>query len=359
MDIAGLIPIPDTIPAPAGWFHLLLLATFVLHLLVMNAMLGGAVIALVHSILPAAQAASPPDGPDHAIAKKLPYTVALTVNLGVPPLLFLQVLYGHFVYVSSVLMAVWWVSVFMLVMAAYYAAYVYDFKFAPLHKARYLVIGLAVACLLAVAFIFTNNITLMLQPAAWTAYFANPEGTILNLDEPTLIPRYLHFVIASLAVGGLAVALLGSWQAKRGQAGAERLVRLGLAWFTWGTLAQLAGGVWFLLSLPQEFMLMFLGVSGTHTAVLWSGVAAALAAVGLAMKGRAVGAAAGAVVTVSLMAVARDLVRDAYLKPYFSLDSLEVAPQYSPAVVFAVSLAAGLALIVWMLRLAARAGREA
>lgn len=155
MDPGALVPTAEAIPVPAGWFQVLLLGTFVLHILFMNAMLGGGVIALVHALLPSGPATQP--GPDHAIAKKLPYTIALAVNLGVAPLLFLQVLYGHFIYASSVLMAVWWVSVFLLVMAAYYAAYIYDFKFEALHKARWLVIGLAVACLLAVGFIFTNN----------------------------------------------------------------------------------------------------------------------------------------------------------------------------------------------------------
>lgn len=198
----------------------------------------------------------------------------------------------------------------------------------------------------------------MLKPASWAAYFGNPGGTLLNLGEPILIPRFLHFVIGSLAVGGLALALLGSWQAGRSQAGAERLLSLDLGWFTWATLAQLADGVWFLLSLPQEFMLMYLGVSAPHTAVLWSGVGAALVGVGLAMKGRAWPAAAAVVVTVCCMAVARELLRQAYLKPYFSLESLPVTSQYSPALVFGVALAAGLLIIIWMLRLAARAGRE-
>lgn len=356
MDPGALVPGAEGIPAPAGWFQALLLATFVLHLLFMNAMLGGSVIALTQSLLPKGPASQ--HGPDHLIAKKLPYVVALTVNLGIPPLLFLQVLYGHFIYASSVLMAVWWIAVFLLVMAAYYAAYIYDFKFEALQKARWLIIGLAVACLLAVGFVFTNNMTLMLQPASWPAYFANPRGTILNLSEPILIPRYLHFVIASLAVGGLAAALLGSWRAKRGQAGGERLVSLGLGWFIWATLAQLADGVWFLLSLPREFMLMFLGVSLSHTAVLWSGVGAALLAVGLAMKGRSWHAAGALVAAVSCMVVARDLLRQAYLKPYFSLADLTVTPQYSPALVFGACLAAMVVLIVWMLRQALKAGRE-
>ncbi|MFH1060454.1 MAG: hypothetical protein V1797_17460 [Pseudomonadota bacterium] len=356
MEPASLIPAADTIPIAAGWFRLLLLATFVLHLLAMNAMLGGGAIALIHSLTGLGKGRAP--GADQAISRKLPFAIALAVNLGVPPLLFLQVLYGNLVYVSAVLMAVGWLSIFLLAMAAYYAAYIYDFKFTALGRARSLVIGLAVLLLLAVAFVFTNSMTLMLKPAAWAAYFANPHGAIWNLAEPTLWPRYLHFVLASLAVGGLGLALLGAWRVKRGKAGAGDLVRLGLAWFTWATLAQAADGLWFLFSLPQEIMLLFLGQSGLHTAVLWLAVALAGAALWLAGKGRAWATAGAFLAAVVLMVITRDLVRRAYLQPYFSPDSLSVTGQSSPAWVFLACLAAGVAVIFWLLRLAAGAVKE-
>ena len=47
----------------------------------------------------------------------------MTVNLGIPPLLFLQTLFGQFLYSSSILMAVFWLSVVPVLIVAYYAAY--------------------------------------------------------------------------------------------------------------------------------------------------------------------------------------------------------------------------------------------
>lgn len=356
MEPGSLIPAADTIPIAAGWFWLLLLATFALHLLAMNAMLGGAVIALVRALTAAGGPQA--EGADHVVSRKLPFVIALTVNLGVPPLLFLSVLYGNFIYVSAVLMAVWWIAIFMLAMGAYYAAYVYDFKFAALGRARGLVIGLAVLLLLAVGFILTNSMTLMLKPGAWTVYFDNPHGTVWNLSEPTLWPRYLHFVLSSLAVGGLALALLGAWRAKRGMVEATSLVRQGLAWFTWATLVQAADGLWFLFSLPPEIMQLFVGGSGLHTAVLWLGVALAVVALLLAAKNRPWPAAGAILAAVVLMVITRDLVRQAYLLPHFSPASLSVTGQGSPALVFWVCLMAGAAAIIWVLRLAAGAGKE-
>lgn len=45
-----IIPQPDTIPVGWGWFQFLLLLTFPLHLLAMNAMLGGLAIGIIQHI---------------------------------------------------------------------------------------------------------------------------------------------------------------------------------------------------------------------------------------------------------------------------------------------------------------------
>jgi len=58
------------------------------------------------------------------------------------------------------------------------------------------------------------------------------------------------------------------------------------------------------------------------------------------------------------MVLTRDLVRQAFLAPYFSPADLEVVPQYAPLLVFILCLAIGLTLIAYMLWLAARAGKE-
>ena len=55
----------------------------------------------------------------------IPTLIALTVNFGVPPLLFVQVLYGHLFYSSSVMLAVPWILVIPILILAYYAAYIF------------------------------------------------------------------------------------------------------------------------------------------------------------------------------------------------------------------------------------------
>lgn len=75
-----LIPRDLPIPVEWGWFYLFQILTFVVHLLVMNAMLGAAIIALVHHLR--GKAETEPLTLD--ISRKLPFTVAIAVNFGRP-----------------------------------------------------------------------------------------------------------------------------------------------------------------------------------------------------------------------------------------------------------------------------------
>ncbi len=354
MDPTTLIPQPDTITVPWGWFQLLLIVTFVLHLLFMNTMLGSSIIALVRELKTGIQNGEA----NQDIASKLPYTVAFTVNIGVAPLLFLQVLYGTFMYTSSVLMAVYWLSIVGLAIIAYYCVYIYDFKFQELGKGRTIFIAIAVIILLVVGFIFTNNMILMLKPALWTRYFSNPSGTLLNLREPMLLPRYLHFITASIAVGGLFQAV--RWQIRPGtdKNSTRKHIHDGLRWFSNATIIQMAIGFWFLVALPRDKMMLFLGDSILPTVLLFIGLMGAIIALVMAMRGRVWPTTGAAICTIVVMVLMRDALRAAYLSPYFAPASLKVVPEYSPMILFLISFAIGLALVFYMLKLAADAGKE-
>ncbi|MFP4657314.1 MAG: hypothetical protein ACLFMP_01355 [Desulfonatronovibrionaceae bacterium] len=350
MSAHELIPTADAIPVAWGWLYFLLLLTFVLHLLFMNVMLGSAIMALVRD----AGGKDPEVSKD--ISTKLPYTIAFTINLGVAPFLFLQVLYGQFIYTSSVLMAGYWLTVIGLLILLYYSAYIYDFRFDKMPGTRALLIGITAVLGLIVAFLFTNNMTLMLRPEAWNEYFANRSGTILNLGDPTLWPRYLHFVTASIALAGLFQAVMA--KVRRKLPDREKRMDQGMKWFSYATAVQIVIGLWFLISLPQEIMLAFMGASALNTAVFLAAVTSAILALVLGFTRRVWPAAATVVLTIALMAVTRDLVRIEFLSPYFHPSDLELTPQYSPMIVFFVVLVLGLGLVAYTLALAAKSAKE-
>jgi len=353
--ISALVPTPDSIPVHWGWLHFFFILTFVLHLLFMNAMLGTGIIALIKSLkgtqkdLPIAK----------EISLKLPYTIAFTINMGVAPLLFIQVLYGNFIYTSSVLMGWYWLSIIGILIIAYYSAYLFDFKFDTLGSARSIFIAICVILMLLTAFLFTSNITLMLTPEKWTRYFSNAGGTILNLSEPTLIPRFLHFVCASLAIGGLFLAIVGKIKAGKGNDTCEEMISSGMKWFSYATLVQIIIGFWFAILLPNNIILLFLGGSTFATFLVFSGLTGAGSALFFGFNKRVWPSAGAAFFTVVVMVLIRDMTRAAYLKPYFTLSALKVEPQYSPMIIFIVTLIAGIGLIGYMLKLATKRKKEA
>jgi hypothetical protein len=341
----SLVPTPDAIPVAWGWFQFLLLLTLPLHLLCMNAMVGSTGIAFYARLRPDAASRRLA----HELAKVIPFLVAFSVNFGVAPLLFNQVLYGHFLYVSSVLMAVFWLAVVPLLILAYYALYLYDFRFNRAGVTGTLLLGFALLAFFAIGFIFTNNMTLMLDPLKWAAYFNNDGGTILNLGDPSLIPRYLHFMLAALAVGGLSVAMFGRIKRRSDADLSAVAIRLGMPLFSWLSLLQVPLGVWFLLSLPREVMLLFMGGDLLATGIFIVALLLVLLVLVSGFKGQVyptVGLAVGLVV---LMSFLRAYVRTGSHRPYFSVEDLSLVPQYGPMVLFFITFAAGLICIAWML----------
>lgn len=365
MDPGTLVPEALAVPFAPLVLQVLLVTTFTLHLLLMNVVVGGSVVALLaewrERRTQGGGTPSPTAGLGHSLASQLTITLAMAVNLGVAPLLFLQVLYGQFVYTATVLMAWYWLGLVLLVILVYYGLYFFNFRYKQLGRHRPTLLVCCVLLLLGVAFLFSNVMTLMLRPEQWTAYFAAPGGLLLNLSEPTLLPRYLHMVVAALAVGGLYVAVAADFARRRGRLTpdlAQGRVRFGLDWFTRTTLLQLLVGPLFLLSLPREIMLIFMGRQPLATGLFVLALLLVLLVLYFGFKRRLWPTVLTLAPLVFIMSWLRSLLRSAYLVPHFRLEELAVNPQYGPFAMFAVSLVLGLVAVVWMLRLALRAGRE-
>lgn len=159
------IPQADPLPQPGPTWLLwtLLLVTFVLHLVPMNLVLGGAVLNVVARWRARRGA---PHAPTlaHDITKAMPVAIAAAVNFGVAPLLFLQVLYGRVFFTSSVLMAWWWLAVVPILIAAYYGAYVLSFRADRPGRGATALAWLVLLLVAAISFIYANNMSLMIRP---------------------------------------------------------------------------------------------------------------------------------------------------------------------------------------------------
>jgi len=187
---------------------------FVLHLLPMNFVLGGSLMAAV-ARWRARGGASHEARLAAWFAHAMPVVIAATVSLGVAALLFVQVLYGRLFFASSIVMGWFWLAVAPLVILAYYSAYLLGSSGAPGRVARPLAWTMW-ALFLAVGFVYTNNMTLMLRPAEIAArYQADARGLQLNLNDLTVVPRFLHMLVGAVAVSGLVVTILGVVRRKR------------------------------------------------------------------------------------------------------------------------------------------------
>ena len=333
-----MIPAADPLPLPAppSLLWALLMLTFFLHLLAMNFVLGGSIIAAIARLRRDERARDLPQW----IGKLMPVMVAAAVTFGVAPLLFLQTLYGRLFFSSSVLMAWSWIAVVPILIVAYYGTYLIAFK---AQWARW--IAPVVALLfIAIAFIYSNNMTLMLRPEAFRQMFAaDARGLQLNLADPTLVPRYLHMLLGALAVAGAIVAVYGA--AKKD----AWAMRHGALWFAVTTCLNVLTGIAWLGTLPRPILNSML------TSVwLIAGIVLGFVSLALMLARRVAWSAATLVATLIAMIFARDEIRRGTLALTEFRVAAWVEPQWTVIGVFAVLLVGALGTTAWMASLLAR-----
>jgi hypothetical protein len=248
------------------------------------------------------------------------------------------------------MVAVPWILVIPILILAYYAAYIFVRKAdtAPgWSKGALMVTSLF---LLYIAFVFVNNNTLAIRPGRWGIYFDSPGGWNLNLGEPTLWPRYLHFVLGAVAIGGLGRAIF-YYYSKMDEQEKKAEVSANLKIFGWITLVQLGAGSWFWLSMPENVWKTFMGGSVFATIVMALGWTGALLILHSSFTGRFKLSMFLGGIQILLMVVVRDLARAAYLDRVFSPSQLENVKEISPLVAFLLVFVIGLVALYYMITL--------
>ncbi|PID30976.1 MAG: hypothetical protein CR982_00500 [Candidatus Cloacimonadota bacterium] len=339
-----MVPTPDAIPVNWLWFQSLLILTFTIHMLLMNALLGTSLISSYNFLK---------KRKDNQVAKTIPTLIALTVNFGVPPLLFVQALYGQYYYSSSIVMGIPWFLIIPFIIVGYYGAYIYVLKrkISPVFSGVSIVVSSII--LLYIGFMMTNNFTLMVNPDTWKVYFETPSGNFLNLDDPSLFPRYIHFVVSAVAVGGL-------WRAvyARLKKGDESVIKNGLKIFSYATMVQIVIGLWFFFSLPRDIYMEFMGGNLIATIIFSLGFVLALVSIFVSIRGYYKTTIITALVTIITMIAQREYLQFFYLKGY-SPSSLEVTNEHGSLVMFLVTFLVGVYLIYYMISLMLKSKREA
>jgi len=354
-------PIP--LPAPVWLLKLLHIVTLALHFVAVEMLLGGLLLAVLLSLFRGSRHSTTAA---RALARRLTVVMTFVINLGVPPLLFAQVLYGRALYTSSVLIGVYWISIIGILMLTYWLLYRFSARLEAGKSAWW--VGL-IAWLLAggVARLLSTNMTLMLRPEVWRKmYSASAMGAYLPTGDPTLTPRWLLMMAGGLFMGGLWMVYLAGQSTftadeKRFVAGLGGKVAAGF-----GVLYLLAG-LWAAGVQPQsvkaglahDALYRFAGLAGYGwlALVVLAVVAGAAAGFGrIAASWMGWTGVALAVLTEILFTVYRDGVRDLTLlgKGYNVWDRV-VVTNWSVVGLFLVLFVAGLGVIGWLVSVVARA----
>lgn len=338
MQTFSLIPYAEPIPAPIEILVLFEQLFFLIHIILINLILGLGLILLykwnreTNFFLT-----------NKLIAKKIPILFAIGINMAIPALLFLQVTFGHLFYTSSILMGTFWILIIPFLIVAYYSSYVHykNFDISPIAKYA---LSLMIIMVLYIAFMLVNNLSMMELPEKWNAYFTNRDGTILLWSLPSLYPRYLHFIVASVAVGGIFYSLYFS---KKDQTKKQE----GLTIFAYATMVQILVGIWFLISLPKDIMLKFMGGETIATAILLLGIFAAIVSLVFALRTNIKISLLFLILTLISMVINRYNLRIFHLEDNFRLSQLNLVPQWDVFTIFIIILFLGIAVIIYMLKI--------
>jgi cytochrome bd-type quinol oxidase subunit 2 len=373
MDPTTLIGPSSPLGYPAPYWFLVFFKVlgFTLHIVPMSLWYAGIILAMLLYWR----------GGDHAkqlssrLMKQMPIMVALGVNFGIVPLLFIQVAYYKVFYPATILMAWPWLSIVVLLTVAYYGVYIYarglktgDGQLAPWRRA----VGWVTALLFIVmGFLFTNGLSLMTNVSGWQAIWQRtsiagaPLGIALNTDDPTLWPRWLMMFGLALTTAAAYIVVDTSFFARKesdeynreAMSIALKVYTVGMIWFavmgSWYVF-----GAWpteqreMMLSAPLMILTVLTAISpGLPWLLILVGRRGVTRTLALAIGGAQFG-------VVALNAVSRQVAQNAELNKYLDVTAERVATQWSPLILFLVLFVAGVGVIVWMVRKVIAAGRQ-
>jgi len=382
------------LPAPFWFIEFFKVLGFALHAVPMNLWFAGLPIALwLHW-------RGGPEGRRWAgrFLRQMPVIIAVGVNLGIVPLLFIQLAYYQVFYPATILMAWSWLAIVAALIPAYYGVYAYAWGLRDASRAMpswRVVAGWSAASLfILIGFLFANGLSLMEHVDRWPELWKNSSvagaalGTAVNHADPTLWARWLMMFGLALGTTAAWIVLDAAWLGARppsavqknlppsavsnqvtGLGAAElwdcRRWAFGFAWklYTVGMIWASAAGLWYVLftwsaALQSRMfnqpwlplMLLTAVAPGLPWLLLWrernefrSTMAPVIA---LAQFG-----------VLAVNAVSRQAVQNINLGKYLDVSSQPLDVQWSPLILFLVVFVLGLAVVGWMLAQIVKLGR--
>lgn len=330
--------LPDSsfLPAPLWVITALHVLTLSLHFAAMNFLLGGAVIILTGNFKQRWE-----NPTVRRLISLFPGAMAATVTLGVAPLLFLQLVYPRQVYSAAIVSGWFWLLVIPAVIAAYFLFHAtsHSGEEGTSSKGRFL--WPALCALLYVSLVYSSVFSLAEHPGLIHRLYAQSQtGFEWNPDVGHYLLRWLHMILGAVTVGAYFVGLFGKDD--------PETFPLARKVFGWGMAAAVGAGFAYLFSLRAILPGLM------RTPAIWALIVAILLSLGslhFFFARRFLASGLALFVSLFLMVFTRQQLRDLTLQGSFDPASWRIAPQWSPFVLFVISLVIAAVVIFYMLRL--------
>jgi hypothetical protein len=375
MDPATLIGPSSQLGYPAAYWFLVLFKVigFLLHMIPMNIWFAGILVA----VLLRWKASDHGRTLSNRLMKQMPIVIALGINFGIVPLLFVQVAYYKTFYPATILMAWFWLAIIALLTVAYYGVYYYavGIKKDPnnLRRSQIAAGWISSFLFILIGFIFSNGFSLMANISAWpqiwqsTSVAGAPLGIALNTGDTGLWPRYLIMFGIALMTTAAYIVFDSAFFARKESADYRRwapgfafkIYTIGMIWFaltgswyvfgTWSTQVRTA-----MFASP---IVMLTGLTAVIPGVVW--LAILLKFRGEVSRSWAIVIGLLQFVLVALNAVSRQMVQNIEIGVYYDVAAERVNTQWSPLILFLLLFVGAVGVIIWLLRKAVLEARQA
>ena len=341
----------EAVPAPFWFVQFFKVVGFTLHMIPMGVWFAGLPVVILCAIKNGERSRYFA----RRVSAQLPVMMALGINFGIVPLLFLQTTYYKAFYTATILTAWYWIAVIPILIVGYYSLYIAAYS--GERRGRMILFSiLASVCLAGIGMLMTNGLTLMVQSGQWgemiaaTSSYGAVLGTANNFQDVMLWTRYAAMFGLGLITAGVWATFDAHFLKPKNAPETYRqwtttlallLTFVGAAILTWTEwhIKTIGGGYYpyfgFVVLLAyMTFLLLLLAKKGAATLV---GIAATMH-----------------FLTLALFAVVRQIGQNAGMAAFVDVSKQPEAVQWDTLIAFLLLFLLGVAVIVWMVVQCAR-----
>jgi hypothetical protein len=198
---------PDSsfLSAPLWLFTILHILTLSLHFLAMNFVVGGIIVVVFGGFSDRWK-----DPTVQRFIRLFPTAMALTVTMGIAPLLFVQVVFPHQIYSAAIVSGWYWLFIVPAVLVSYYSLYRASFAIRRETGKPLLPLLLALCATIFVSLVYSSVFSMAENPDLIRRLYAqNQAGTVFNPEIGDYILRWAHMILGAITVGGFLVGFVG------------------------------------------------------------------------------------------------------------------------------------------------------